>query len=296
VHPLTAAADNYGLLFRDEAIGLLGEDRFEYEVEQGKLIRLRPRVYVVAGVPTSAARDLRAATMAADGHASHRSALWLRGLCNTPRRPEIVVERGARIRLPGVRLHQSNYLPPHHLTFVRGIPTTTPARTAVDMSAAYGDDRLGPLLDRGERERLWTYEEVKACFDELRARGRRRIAHLRPYLEARLDGFDSGDSELEVTVRTWIVDDGLPVPAVHFWVVARGQRFCIDLAYPGPKVAVETDGFAFHRGRSPFDHDRDKIRALELAGWLVLPFTSQTPRHVVVRDVRDALLSRGVVL
>jgi hypothetical protein len=296
VHPLATAADNYGLLSRDDAIGVLGEDRFEYEVAQGRLMRVRPRVYVVAGVPPSRALDLRAATMAADGYASRRSALWLSNLANAPRVPEIVVARGERIRLPGVRVHQSNYLPFHHLTVVRGIPTTTPARTAVDMSAAYGDDRLGPLLDLGDREGAWTYEEVKTCFDELRARGRRRIAHLRPFLEARLDGFDSGDSDLEVTVRTWIVADGLPEPVVHLWLVVGGQRFCIDMAYAPYKVAIETDGWGPHKGRTPFEHDRDKIRALGVAGWLVLPFTSQTPRYVVVRDVRGALRSRGAVV
>ncbi|MDQ1373648.1 MAG: hypothetical protein QOJ09_986 [Actinomycetota bacterium] len=295
MHPLTTAADNYGLLSRDQAVALLGEDHFEYELGKGRLIRVRPRVYVVAGAPASIARDLRAATMAADGSASHRSALWQYDIGHAPRRPEIVVPRGGRMHLSGIRIHESTYLPPHHLTVVRGIPTTTPARTAVDMSAAYSDERLGPLLDRGDRAGVWTYQEVKECFDELRARGRRRIAHLRPYLEARLDDFDSGDSDLEVTVRTWIIADGLLVPVVHLWVVIGGQRFCIDLAYPEWKVAIETDGWGPHKGRATFERDRDKVRALELAGWLVLPFTSLTPRHIVVRDVRAALVARGAL-
>ena len=202
--------------------------------------------------------------------------------------------RGNEVRLDGVRIHRSNFLPPHHLTVVDNIPTTIPARAAVDASAVMGDDRLGPLLDEGERLRLWTYAEVHQVFLELQARGRRRIAHLRPILEERLDGFTPGDSDFEVVVRTWIVEDGLPEPVSQLWVVTQQGRFCLDLAYPPPfKIAIEPDGWDSHRGRGRFSSDRSKIRALELAGWLVLPYSSDIPRYVVVREVRDALRQRG---
>lgn len=290
----TAAMDTHGLVLRDRAIETLGEDRFEHEVETGRLRRERPRVYAVEGAPATARRELLAACWTAGGWGSHKSGLWLYGLRHVPARHELTVPRGTHARVPGVRVHESTYLPPHHLTVVDGIPVTTPARTAVDASAVMGDDRLGPLLDLGERLRVWTYHEVYACFEELQARGRRRFAHLRPYLEMRLDGYEPGDSDLEPLVKGWIVDDGLPEPVMHFWVVCDGRRYCIDLAYPPPiKIAIETDGWGPHKGRTPFSGDRAKIRALELAGYLVLPYTSDTPRLTVVREVRQALEQRS---
>ena len=202
--------------------------------------------------------------------------------------------RGNEVRLDGTRIHRSTYLPPHHLTAIDNIPCTTPARTAVDASAVMGDARLGPLLDEGVRLRVWTYAEVHGVFKELEGRGRRRFAHLRPILESRLAGFDPGDSAFEVVIKTWIVEDGLPEPVAQLWVPTDQGRFCVDLGYPPPyKIAIEPDGWDTHKGRHRFSTDRSKIRALELAGWLVLPYSSDIPRCVVVREVREALHQRG---
>ena len=292
MHPYETA--KHGLLMRDAAIELLGRRRFDHEVEQGRLVRERPKVYALAGAPLSRRRDLLAACWGARGYASHRSGLWLCGLRKPPLAPEVTVARGNEVRLDGVRIHRSNYLPPHHLTVIDNIPCTTPARTAVDASAVMGDDRLGPLLDEGMRVGVWTYAEVHQVFEELQARGRRRFAHLRPILEQRLDGYEPADSEFEVVIRNWIVEDGLPEPVVHLWLVTEQGRFCLDLAYPPPlKIAIEPDGWDSHRGRSRFSSDRSKIRALELAGYLVLPYSSDIPRYVVVREVRAALRQRG---
>lgn len=47
----------------------------------------------------------------------------------------------------------------------------------------------------------------------------------------------------------------------------------IDVAFIPQIVAVELDGFAFHRDAGAFQNDRTRRNALIAAGWTVLNFT-----------------------
>ncbi|GAA4747324.1 type IV toxin-antitoxin system AbiEi family antitoxin domain-containing protein [Gordonia alkaliphila] len=58
------------------------------------------------------------------------------------------------------------------------------------------------------------------------------------------------------------------------WVLQhRFGRWRIDVAWPTERIAVEIDGWAFHRSVKEFDRDRAKRNALAAAGWIVLSFT-----------------------
>jgi very-short-patch-repair endonuclease len=65
------------------------------------------------------------------------------------------------------------------------------------------------------------------------------------------------------------------------------------MAYPAMKVAIEFDGWDAHRLRRHFDDDRARTIELQLAGWLVLPFTSRSTETDVVDAVRRALAQRS---
>lgn len=47
----------------------------------------------------------------------------------------------------------------------------------------------------------------------------------------------------------------------------------VDVGFPGPKVAIEADGFAFHSGPVEFQIDRERQNTIALLGWQVLRFT-----------------------
>jgi len=47
----------------------------------------------------------------------------------------------------------------------------------------------------------------------------------------------------------------------------------IDVAFPACKLAVETDGLAFHSDAEDFQVDRERQNAIALLGWQVLRFT-----------------------
>jgi very-short-patch-repair endonuclease len=92
-------------------------------------------------------------------------------------------------------------------------------------------------------------------------------------------------------MRVRLVLAGLPRPVTQHPVrVAGGVIVHPDLAWPEFKVALEYDG-QWHDDRRQFHRDRDRLRWLAGAGWLVVPVTRTSVD--VVRAVRDALRSRG---
>ncbi len=77
-------------------------------------------------------------------------------------------------------------------------------------------------------------------------------------------------------------------------VVIAGERFFLDAAFPGLRLALEFDGWQFHRSYESFVNDRRRDVLLALAGWTVLRFTAATIGEMA-DQVRESLrmLSRG---
>jgi hypothetical protein len=284
-----------GLITCAQGQELVGERAFFYAVEKGYLVRDRPGVYVIAGVPWSRERDLLSACLAASAVASHRAAAWMErfpGIASL--RPEITTSPATHVRLPGVKAHQSNFLPPEHIMMVEGIPCTTPARTAVDLSAVLGDDSVKRMLQDANHHRIVSYADVVQVLGDVRRRGRRRVAHLAPILDDLLAVGEKSKSRGELWVVKTVVKAGMRVPDQQIWVVTNGGRFCIDVGWLPEKVGLEFDGWWAHgQTYDAFVSDRDKISELELAGWLMLPVTHATTASVLIDRVQRALAQRA---
>ena len=69
----------------------------------------------------------------------------------------------------------------------------------------------------------------------------------------------------------------------------------VDVAFPGPKVAIETDGWAFHSDQEAFQDDRERQNNIALLGWQVLRFTwldlTEYPQRVIA-EIRFAISAR----
>ncbi|WP_198034221.1 endonuclease domain-containing protein [Acidihalobacter ferrooxydans] len=66
-----------------------------------------------------------------------------------------------------------------------------------------------------------------------------------------------------------------------------GRRFVLDAAIVQALIAIEVDGWQHHgRFLSDFKRDREKDRALTLAGWRVLRFTAGEIRGDVQKCVQ----------
>ena len=287
----------FGILTRSQAIDFFGKRGFERKVRCGELIRVVFGIYRVAGAPETVSQQLFVGMVAYSGVGSHRAAAPFHDFIRyTNPRPEITVAAGvgSRHRNLGfaITIHRSNFLPAHHVEMKGGVQVTTAARTVCDLSRFLGNKSLGRLLDDAKRRGLLSYEAVAACRNDIRARGRRRTTVIDEVLEVRGIGFDPGESEPELDLRTWLEDAGI-YPVAQHRVVVGGKRRRLDLALPEPMIAIEYQGIETHANESAVIDDSARITELQLAGWLVVLVTKGTGRRRAVEQVREALARRG---
>lgn len=287
----TLATAQHGLLTWAQLRSALGERGARTWVLSGRMAPLRRGVYRAFGTAASWPQSLHAVTLATGAVASHRAAgrVWDLPVPCGDSRLEVTVPLGRQARLAGVTYHRSNLLLADFVTQRDGIPVTTAARTVADLTAVLGAPTCARALDAADRLDVASYADVDVCYRRMRRRGRRRMTVLERLLEARLDGTESADSDWEIRLVRWLVAAGLGAPVQQHWVVAGAERFCLDLAYPAARLAVEFDGWSTHRQRGRYDSDRRRWRLLTLAGWTVLPYTSACLRSEVVADVSAAL-------
>jgi len=241
-------------------------------VARGSLTRLHRGVYAVGHRRlTPRGRALAAVLAVGPGAAlSHRSAAWLHELAPLPQR-RIEVTTAARATAgAAIDLHRSTALDARDLTVVDGIPVTTLARTLVDLASVVPRDRLATAVAEAERRLLLDVDALTAAIE--RTRGRRGPGHAR--LRAVLadhaaHGIQLDRSELERRFLALVRRADLPRPRLNH--VVGGLE--IDAVWPARRLAVELDGWAFHRHRRAFQRDRDKGNTLAAAGWTLLRFT-----------------------
>ena len=69
----------------------------------------------------------------------------------------------------------------------------------------------------------------------------------------------------------------------------------VDVAFPGPMVVIEVDGWAFHSDQEVFQGDRKRQNYIALMGWQVLRFTwldlVEYPQRVIA-EIRSAISAR----
>lgn len=251
-------------------------------------IRVRHRVLSLGGSPVTWEQSVLAAVLAAGPHAvaSHDTAAELWALSDLGARAlEVTTDRPSWVRQPGVRSHRTTTFLREEHTLRHGVPVTTVARTVVDVSGRYSVAQLGAAVDHALRKGKMRLDSLRRCVAELAPAPGRRLNRVHSVLGKRLSGYDPGESDLEMRALRAIVGVGLPEPVQQYRVVLSGRRCRIDLAYPDLKVAIEVDGWEYHRTRTAFDADRARENDLVAAGWRVLRFTSRCEPAEIARVV-----------
>ena len=148
------AGAQHGCVTRSQLLDAgLNARAIDRRLERGRLIRLHRGVYAVGHVPPSPYASAMAAVLACGPGAvlSHRAAAALWGLIRWP--PTLEVTAPTDRRVTGVATHRSRNL--DHVTTHYDIPTTTPARTLLDLvpilapaslTRAVNDARLRSLM------------------------------------------------------------------------------------------------------------------------------------------------------
>jgi hypothetical protein len=181
--------------------------------------------------------------------ASHASAAWLWGfLPHYEPPPEISLPTGDR-RPRHILTHRCPTLEPRDVTHQHGVPTTTRARTLLDIAPRLTRTQLTRLVNdqrRDGRLRL-------AALDDVIARNPYHSGTklLRPFVQ---DPRNPTDSPFEDDFLTFVKKYGLPVPQTNVWL--HGRK--VDVFYPEADLIVELDGWDFHDDQDAFRDDRER--------------------------------------
>ncbi|MDN5918058.1 MAG: type IV toxin-antitoxin system AbiEi family antitoxin domain-containing protein [Pseudonocardia sp.] len=255
-------------------------------VAEGRWLRIHPGVYLVGGHSLTDPARIRAAWLwgGPDSVVSGpASALWLGMLGRVPEGPiDVTIGRELRRRPPpGVRLRRRD-LDPLDRAMVRGIAVTEPALTVLETAAVLDDGAT--FLDRALQQRHVRFEALHEAY--CRSVGSYGIARARELLVACADRADSAAERRLIGL--------LRRAGVTGFVVGHPfGRTTIDIAFPGARLAIEFDSWAWHTDPDRFNADREKGNALVDAGWTLLRITwkelTERPDRVLAR-IRSALL------
>jgi hypothetical protein len=275
------AGRQHGVVARSQLRALgLSDAAIKRRVTQRRIFRLFPATYALGRPDVPFEGRWMAAVLSAGPGAllSHRSAACLWDLIRADGRNTDVTAPGRRrLSVRGVRLHQPVSIPPRHRSTCRGIPVTEVHRTLLDLAADPGEPHLPRAFDQAERLELLDMRELHRVVDQ--NRGRRGIRTLRAVVSGATDPPDVR-SELEARFLDLCRRFHLPLPAMNCVVAGH----VVDAHWPGTRLVVELDGFAWHWTRRAFERDRRRDSDLLRAGFEVLRITARRLEEEGDRD------------
>jgi hypothetical protein len=220
---------------------------------------------------------------------SHRSAADLWGLRPSSTRIEVTVPRG-RHGVAGLRVHHTRALDLEDITVKDGIPVTTVARTLLDLASDLNPADLEVAIDRAERLGLF---DLTAVVDVLnRARGRRGARTLRSAVAAYKA--TTQKSKLEQRFKELLkTAPDIPTPSFNALIEGETATHEVDAHWPAHRLAVQVDGFEFHRTRRDRERDATSDADLELAGHRVIRLTWDEVTVRTDRTIRRVRLGLG---
>ena len=287
-------AKQLGLITHAQAIEVGATDAFIHRrLATGDWIAVHEGVYRHTSAPTSPEQLLLAAVLAGGEQAvaSHRSSAWLWGLLAVPPdQPEISVPRRRSARLGDVVVHHPTDLIGRRASLRRGVWTTDPMRTAMDVAGVVPPHVADLVVDRGIANRLFTAAGLIAVLDRSGRRGRPGSGALRRALARRgVSANGRPPSVLESRMARLCRRFGIADPVPEY-VPCPEAPYRLDFAWPEVKVAVEVDGYEAHSSYVAFRGGLARKRWLDEHGWIVLHFAweeiAEDPEAVATQIMR----------
>lgn len=283
---LQLAARQRGVIRHDQARDCgLSRDQLQWRARSGRLCRVYPGVYRVAGAPEDASQRLKAlALWLAGGVLSHQTAAALHGFSQFAPGPlEATVTHGARAP-SGVVVHRVGAIAPRDVTSLDGLPVTSISRTLIDLSATLEPSLFRSCCDEALRRKWTTLDRLDATLERnLRRPG---LTQVRAVLHALRGGDGPTESELEHLVRELLRDAGFPEPDRQRAIRTRERLRRVDFVFTDARVIIEADGYAYHSSAQSFEDDRRRDNALAARGYVVLHWTwtalHETPERLLV--------------
>lgn len=225
----------------------LTEAAIKWRVQEGTLRGVRKGLYRVDGIGGDYRGLIRGAMAILPGPTvSHEAAAEVYGIPYVPRRCAVVtVHQRTTHEFPSVQIHRSLDFIGDHRQLVNSLPTTTPARTLIDLAAVLHPHALRNALDDSLASRLVSIEEVQSVYDHVARRGRVGSGEMRKVLRER-DGSESVKaSRLERMGMRIFALGGLPEPIWQYPAPWDDDKR-IDFAWPYMCVGCECDSRRWH--------------------------------------------------
>jgi hypothetical protein len=168
---------------------------------------------------------------------------------------------------------------------LRGIPVTTPARTALDIACRYRVDTAVATIDALARATNLKMADVELLAQ--RYRGRRGMRRAR----ITLDLVDPGaESPRETWLRLLLIRAGFPRPQTQIPVYDQwGQLVAVfDMGWEDIKVAADYEGDHHRTDRRRFNHDIRRFETVTELGWIDVRVTVEDTPGGIIRRVGAA--------
>jgi very-short-patch-repair endonuclease len=263
----------------------LSKQAVNRRVRSGQWRQCSRGVYFVDDRPFTDAARIRVAVWSYGERAaaSGLAAAWWHGLTRfAPEIVEVTVPRDSSgRRRPGSKPRRRD-LAPADVVERRHLRATALPLTVIEAAVRRrgGAKLMDWALQRDvELRELWRAH--------LRNKGRYGSPAARRLLQAASDG---ARSEAERLLVKLLREAGITGWRTNYPV----GGYKVDVAFPGVKVAIETDGWAFHSDQEDFQQDRVRQNNIALLGWQTLRFTwldlTEYPQRViaVIRSATSA--------
>jgi hypothetical protein len=243
---------------------------------------MHPDVYVAAGTELTARQRARAAWLWSRrrGVVAGRSASALHGAKWIDDRASAELLYDYRRPPRGIRTW-SDRVADDEIQLIAGMPTTTPARTALDLACRYPVDKAVAAIDA--LARATDLKPIDAQILAERHGGRRGIRRARIALSL----VDPGaESPRETWLRLLLIRAGFPPPRTQVPVYDGygGLVAVLDMGWEDLKLAVEYEGDQHRTSRRQFNRDIRRAEAVAELGWIVLRVTAEdTPGGIIAR-------------
>ncbi|MEW2478284.1 type IV toxin-antitoxin system AbiEi family antitoxin domain-containing protein [Mycobacterium sp. NPDC049093] len=265
----------------------LSQDAVNRRVRSGRWLRCSRGVYFADDRPFTDAARTRAAvwSLGPSATASGLAAAWWHGVTKySPETIEVTVPKVSNFRRRhAVRIRRRD-LDPHDIVERRGLRVTALPLTVVEAAARRGGG--AKLMDSALQRHTNLHDLWRA---HLRNKGRHGSPAARILLVAAADGARSAAERLLIKL---LREAGITSWKANY----RLGRYVIDVAFPSAKLAIETDGWAFHSDQEDFQKDRVKQNEIALLSWQVLRFTwldlTEYPQRVIA-EIRFAIQCRS---
>jgi hypothetical protein len=271
---LRLAARQRGVVSRAQVLGEgMTRRQIDRRRERGVWTSIRPGVYRIEGSRRDWMQEVVATFLWAgpDAVISHQTAAALWGLGTFGEASPVHVTVGSALPPPPAVVAHRARLRPRDVVTLNGLRVTSVLRTLLDLSMTENEADVVRAVDSALAKKRIVVDDLRRFVD--RHPRHPGIALLRRLLHAYEGGDGPVESELEARVLEVIDAAGVPRPVKQRTVRLGGARHRLDFVFPGTKVVIEADGFAWHAHPLSFEKDRARANALAARGYVVLHWT-----------------------